>query len=526
MANECRSINVLLIAGVLFLTVQVKIAAAPMGTAFTYQGRFNAGGNPANGAYDFEFRLFDAATAGTQVGSTVTKEDISVSDGYFTTTLDFTASPFGGNARWLQIAVRPGAETGAYTTLTPRHELTPTPYALYSDNACSTNYIPRITSNGMANSVMYQTSSNIGIGTTTPGQRLAVAGVYSAGSSVNAAKFGTPGFGGTAGDKVNILFGHSAGTDYGRIGIHAPGSDDMAMNLGVWNGTSIADILTLKKNGNVGIGTTTPSHLLTTQDTGTVTAVNLSNVLYVDAANDRVGIGTDNPICALDIRSSSPQVNVQGPWPALELRSTTGGYPLIDFSNDASIDYDMRLVTMGDDTLEVDGGNLGIGTAAPTQKLDVSGNVRCVDVIETSDERLKVDIQPLDRVLDKLDRVRAVSFRWNEKGQSLGATANTRRIGVLAQELEQVFPEIVTTPKPTMADELLRNYPKEALTPEIQQQLQRDAEGTQYKGVSYSQLTAVLLEAIKELKRENDSLKSQLERIDALEARLRQLDGK
>ena len=46
--------------------------AAPMGTAFTYQGRFNASGTPANGAYDFEFRLFDAATAGNQVGSTVT----------------------------------------------------------------------------------------------------------------------------------------------------------------------------------------------------------------------------------------------------------------------------------------------------------------------------------------------------------------------------------------------------------------------------------------------------------------------
>ena len=150
----------------------VVTLAAPMGTAFTYQGRFNAGGSPANGAYDFEFKLFDAATAGNQIGSTVTKADLAVSDGYFTTTLDFGSSRFTGDARWLQIAVRPGAETGSYTTLTPRHELTPTPYAINSDNEGTANYIPKFTSTGMANSVLYESSGKIGIATTTPASTL------------------------------------------------------------------------------------------------------------------------------------------------------------------------------------------------------------------------------------------------------------------------------------------------------------------------------------------------------------------
>jgi hypothetical protein len=272
-------------------------------------------------------------------------------------------------------------------------------------------------------------------------------------------------------------------------------------------------------SGRVGIGTTTPSHLLTTVDTGTVTAVNLSNVLYVDAANDRVGIGVSNPIYALDVHGASGYagIHVLGPAnPFLELRSNSGGIPLIDFCNDTSIDYDMRLILMGDDTLTVDGGNLGIGTTAPVQKLDVAGTVRCVSVVQTSDEQLKTDVQPVTGVLEKINQVRGVSFRWNEKARSLGADSGETRIGVLAQELERVFPELVTTPQPITADELAKNYPEETLTPEVRQHLQRDAEATQYKAVDYSQLTVVLLEAVKELKAENDALRL---RLDVLENR-------
>nr|WP_290666492.1 hypothetical protein [Ardenticatena sp.] len=103
---------------------------AAVGTAFTYQGRLTDNGNPANGTYDFQFKLFDAATGGAQVGSTVTVEDVTVTDGVFTVQLDFGGSAFDGNARWLEIAVRPGSSTGGYTTLAPRQALTPAPYAL------------------------------------------------------------------------------------------------------------------------------------------------------------------------------------------------------------------------------------------------------------------------------------------------------------------------------------------------------------------------------------------------------------
>lgn len=106
----------------------------PVGNAFTYQGYLEDGGGPADGLYDFEFKLYDAAAAGAQVGSTINLDNVVVSDGLFTVELDFGSGVFGGGARWLAIGVRPGASGGAFTPLTPRQELTPAPYALGMPN--------------------------------------------------------------------------------------------------------------------------------------------------------------------------------------------------------------------------------------------------------------------------------------------------------------------------------------------------------------------------------------------------------
>jgi len=107
-------------------------ATTPLTTAFTYQGQVKQDGAPANGAYDFLFLLHDAVSGGTQVGSTVTIDDISVNNGLFTVPLDFGAAAFQGDARWLEVRVRAGASTGSYTTLIPRQTLTATPYAAHS----------------------------------------------------------------------------------------------------------------------------------------------------------------------------------------------------------------------------------------------------------------------------------------------------------------------------------------------------------------------------------------------------------
>lgn len=111
-----------------------EASLVPVDTAFTYQGYLEDGGGPANGPYDFQFKLFDALVGGSQIGSTFLVNDISVADGLFGAPLDFGNSAFGGGARWLEIGVRPGASGGAYTLLTPRQELAPSPYALAMPN--------------------------------------------------------------------------------------------------------------------------------------------------------------------------------------------------------------------------------------------------------------------------------------------------------------------------------------------------------------------------------------------------------
>lgn len=111
------------------------LALTPVGTGFTYQGRLTDAGSPANAPYDFRFILYDAESGGSQVGTTQNVNDLQVTNGLFTTTLDFGGTAFDGNARWLEIALRPGASTGTYTALSPRQPITAVPYAMYAKTA-------------------------------------------------------------------------------------------------------------------------------------------------------------------------------------------------------------------------------------------------------------------------------------------------------------------------------------------------------------------------------------------------------
>ena len=108
--------------------------AAPLGTAFTYQGRLAIGTNVANGNYDLKFSVYDASSIGNQVGNSLTNAATGVTNGLFAVTLDFGSGVFTGEARWLEIAVRTNGG-GAFTALSPRQPITPAPYSLYAPSA-------------------------------------------------------------------------------------------------------------------------------------------------------------------------------------------------------------------------------------------------------------------------------------------------------------------------------------------------------------------------------------------------------
>ena len=121
----------------LLLSLCCLLAAGALpGTAFSYQGRLSVSGAPATGSYDFKFTLFDAASEGTEVAGPVTNSVVTVSNGQFTTTLDFGGGVFDGNPRWLDIAVKTNGGSD-FSLLLPRQPLTPTPYALYASGAAT-----------------------------------------------------------------------------------------------------------------------------------------------------------------------------------------------------------------------------------------------------------------------------------------------------------------------------------------------------------------------------------------------------
>ena len=123
----------------LLATASLTLSAyAQSSTAFTYQGFLQDNNNPANGTYDLKFTLYDAATEGNAIGNPVFIEDLQIQNGLFTVEVDFGTAPFAqGQRRWIEIAVRPGDSTDDHTTLDPRIELTPVPYALYAQNVAA-----------------------------------------------------------------------------------------------------------------------------------------------------------------------------------------------------------------------------------------------------------------------------------------------------------------------------------------------------------------------------------------------------
>lgn len=97
-----------------------------IGSIFSYQGQLQDAGVAANGSYDLEFRL--QTQAGVAIGSPVLKDNVTVAQGVFSVELDF--GPVISSADYqLQIGVRAGASSGAFTALTPATKITAAPQA-------------------------------------------------------------------------------------------------------------------------------------------------------------------------------------------------------------------------------------------------------------------------------------------------------------------------------------------------------------------------------------------------------------
>ena len=185
-------------------------------------------------------------------------------------------------------------------------------------------------------------------------------------------------------------------------------------------------------------------------------AYGASNVMVM-TANGRVGVGTTNPGYTLDIAGN---LNLSG-------TISQGGTPL----------GTSQWTTLNSNIYYLSNVSIGATTVDPKYRLIVSGNVAVTKDVFTfySDERLKTKIGSLENALDKVCSLEGFRYVPNDLAKSIGATDDDRvRVGLSAQSVQRVLPEAVG-PAPF---------------------------NDQYLTVQYEKLVPLLVEAIKELRKE------------------------
>lgn len=432
---------------VVVLFCAIIAGAEPVGTEFTYQGRLIDANSLADGEYDFIFRIYDAESTGTQAGQDVNIPDVDVIDGYFTVELDFGTDVFNGNSVWLEIGVRPGQmnDPNVYTTLKPRHKITPVPYSLhtrgvfvdsYNDNHDSNNNTFVGLDAGRSNPTGHNNTFIGGLA----GERTST-GYYNTFVGFNAGRYNTTGrentfIGGLAGEKTSTGYANTF----------------VGLNAGRYNTTGY-------RNAFFGIGA------------GFVNTTGYYNTFIGNYA------GTHN-----DIGHANTYVGYfAGPFNNYGSGNVFIGY-MAGYSQTGS---NKLIIANGPDdanTLiygEFDSREVGIGTTSPGYELHVVGDIAYTGgIYDISDVRLKENITPLTNAIEKISALRGIYF--NNKADP----SEKREVGIIAQDVEAVLPELVST----------------------------TADG--YKSIDYTKLTAVLVEAVKELKAENYSLKQKVEALE------------
>jgi hypothetical protein len=301
--------------------------AAPMGTAWTYQGRLMDANVPADGLYDLQFSLFpDPVLNLAQIGPPIDVNDIDIIDGYFTVLLDFGNAAFKGDARWLQISVRPWDSEERHTILSPRQEVTPTPYSLYAANAANAGTDNDWMVSG--NNLYSIPPGRVGIGTTSPGTGLHLKG--------------------TGWPNAFMTLQSDPNED---TGMRLYEGEDVKWHLFNESG---ADGLSLRNNA-------------------------FSSILFAEQGTGDIGLGTTNPRTDLEIVGTTglrvttgQHGNVFGEFK----HAYSGG--LIINANAGGGWADISMQTDGNTRMFIErAGNVGIGTGTevPPERLTVRGNI-------------------------------------------------------------------------------------------------------------------------------------------------------
>lgn len=240
-----------------------------------------------------------------------------------------------------------------------------------------------------------------------------------------------------------------------------------------------------------------------------------NHLLFTDHSSDRVGIGTNAPDTKLHVYHDEPNagvarfnnpnsegfagiyfdqgtttergwigfVNPSSGFGGPDLMQVASGYTDMVFSTNGSGFYNEKM------RIEVSG-EVGIGYSAPAYMLAVNGDTYfngdawAVDHRYISDKKFKKDVRPLEGALDQVLALEGVRYDWKKERFADLAFEKREQIGMIAQEVEKVVPELVSKAKGPKGKE-------------------------DFKGVSYAKVVPLLIEAIKEQQKQIDSLRKE-----------------
>jgi len=336
------------------------------------------------------------------------------------------------------------------------------------------------------NNTVLQTIGKVGIGTTNAGGRslyvigdTEITGVTTLGvtstTNLTAQQLNVSGIatltqisaGGTTGTNQYVLSSTGIGLSWQSV-----------TSMGATSGVSVVDDTSTNESRFL---------LFTSATSGIIGTENVSSTkLVYNPSSGNVGIGSTLPSSKLDIigdikvsgistlgvtsttNLTAQQLNVSG-ISTLQTTTLIGGGTSTGTAGQV-------LQVAGISSGAYIGGNLGVGSTLPTSKLTVIGNVSIsgvttsTDFNSSSDIALKKDIIKIESPLATIEQLRGVKFTWKSNDK--------KSIGVIAQEIEEVLPELVSQ--------------------------------SDIKSVNYNGLIGVLIEAVKELSVEVESLKQQI----------------
>lgn len=338
-------------------------------------------------------------------------------------------------------------------------------------------------------------TDNVGIGTTTPLQKLDVAGNV---TLQNNGKFGLNNDlsaelrsiklrSNYVGDDANAgTIAYRPSWDNSSLGIVGAGTSTTNRNVRIYDSITVgystpASGASAAFSGNVGIGTTNPGEKLVIGSSG--------NLLFKASLEDPGDV----------IFQNSTGVQKGRIWSNATAGSSlflSSGDNTPDLTIDATGNVNVNPTNLtsypsgwgrGLHTWDVYAeGQLGAGrNGSVNGSIDWAGHATVARITITSDMHLKKNINTIEDALNKIIRLRGVEFEWRKEEFPDRGLRDGKQIGLIAQEVEEVLPELVSV---------------------------HSLNGQ--KSVEYANIVAVLIEAVKELKTHNDELQT---RIEALE---------